>query len=138
MSLASSDWKVGQALPELPKPEITKEQLAEYAEASGDNNPIHLDEELAQSSGFPTVVAHGMILMAFMADHIRQSFPENKYQVKRFRTRFRKVTFAGDTLTCEGSVKALSEDQQVSLALAVRNQRGEVAADAVAEVVATH
>src|SRR5437764_14058120 len=53
----------GQALPSLSK-QVTVEQIRQYAEASGDRNPIHLDETLARSAGMPGVIAHGMITMA--------------------------------------------------------------------------
>ena len=43
---------------------FTREQIAAYAEASGDHNPIHLDEEFAKSVGLPGVIAHGMLQWA--------------------------------------------------------------------------
>jgi len=54
----------GQALPPLTK-HVTVEQIRQYAEASGDRNPIHLDETFARSAGLPGVIAHGMLTMAF-------------------------------------------------------------------------
>ena len=42
---------------------FTKEQIAAYAEASGDRNPIHLDDDFARSVGLPGVIAHGMLQM---------------------------------------------------------------------------
>jgi len=40
---------------------FTKAQIADYAAASGDHNPIHLDDEFAKSVGLPGVIAHGLI-----------------------------------------------------------------------------
>ena len=46
---------------------FTKEQIAAYAEASGDRNPIHLDDDFARSVGLPGVIAHGMLQMGIAA-----------------------------------------------------------------------
>src|SRR5437588_679307 len=100
-------WEEGQTLKVLKKPPITREQLREYAEASSDLNPIHLDESVAKSAGYPTVIVHGMISMAFMADHVLYNFPEKEYRLERLKTRFKKVTFPGDELTCSGEIKKI-------------------------------
>lgn len=46
---------------------VTRADLARYAEASGDHNPIHQDESVARSVGLPGVIAHGMLTMALAA-----------------------------------------------------------------------
>lgn len=46
---------------------ITRADLVRYAEASGDHNPIHQDEEVARSVGLPGVIAHGMYTLALVA-----------------------------------------------------------------------
>lgn len=43
---------------------ITQDEINLYAQISNDYNPIHLDEELAKSHGFPNTIAHGMLTMA--------------------------------------------------------------------------
>src|SRR6201996_2365106 len=97
-------WESGQALEPLVKRPITKEDLRFYAEASEDGNLIHLDDEYAKKAGFPSVIVHGMLSMAFLADHLRFNFPEGQFRLKRMRVRFRRVTFPGDVLTCEGEI----------------------------------
>ena len=44
--------------------EVTREDLRRYADASGDHNPIHLDDDAARALGLPGVVAHGMLTSA--------------------------------------------------------------------------
>ena len=127
-------WPVGTALKPLEKPELTREQLRAYAAVSGDVNPIHLDETFAKEAGFPSVIVHGMISMAFMGDHIRFNFPEADFQLIRMRTRFRKVTFPGDLLTCEGEVKKLNENKSITIALRIKNQKNETTTDGEAEL----
>lgn len=54
---------------------VTRADLARYAEASGDHNPIHQDEEVARSVGLPGVIAHGMYTMALAARAVEAWFP---------------------------------------------------------------
>ena len=54
---------------------ITRADLVRYAEASGDHNPIHQDEEVARSVGLPGVIAHGMYTMALAARAVATWFP---------------------------------------------------------------
>ena len=55
---------------------ITRADLVRYAEASGDHNPIHQDEEVATSVGLPGVIAHGMYTMALAARAVSEWFPD--------------------------------------------------------------
>jgi acyl dehydratase len=54
---------------------ITRADLGRYAEASGDHNPIHQDEDVARSVGLPGVIAHGMFTMALAARAVSDWFP---------------------------------------------------------------
>jgi acyl dehydratase len=128
------NWEIGQALRELTKPPITAAQLKEYAAASGDGNPIHLDASFAREAGFPSVIVHGMISMAFMGDHLLANFPNERFRLGKIRARFRKVTFPGDTLSCEGKIKKVLPSGGYLVQLATRNQHGEVTTDGEAEV----
>ncbi len=128
-------WEVGQPLKVLTKPPITREQLRAYASSSGDGNPIHLDENFAQEAGFPSVIVHGMISMAFLGDTLQYNFPPDAFRVAKIRARFRKVTFPGDVLSCEGRVKRIEPDGRTIVGLLTRNQRGEITTDGEAEIV---
>src|SRR5687768_11141067 len=54
---------------------VTRADLVRYAEASGDHNPIHQDEEVARGVGLPGVIAHGMYTMALAARAVEAWFP---------------------------------------------------------------
>lgn len=56
------DVAVGSELP-AARYELSRDDLRAYAEASGDHNPIHVDEVTAKSVGLPDVIAHGMLTM---------------------------------------------------------------------------
>lgn len=113
-----------QELSPLAKPPITREQLKHYALTSGDVNPIHLDEQFAKDAGFPSVIAHGMLSMAFLGDYINQQFPTASYRLVRFKARFKKITFPGDTITCLGKLRSMTGNE-ITIALTTRNQRNE-------------
>jgi acyl dehydratase len=49
---------------------VTRADLVAYAAASGDQNPIHQDEEIARSVGLPGVIAHGMYTLALAARYV--------------------------------------------------------------------
>jgi acyl dehydratase len=55
---------------------VTRADLVAYAEASGDHNPIHQDDEVARSVGLPGVIAHGMYTMALAARAVADWFPD--------------------------------------------------------------
>jgi acyl dehydratase len=49
---------------------VNRALLKQYADASGDQNPIHQDEAFATSVGLPDVIAHGMLTMALVAKYV--------------------------------------------------------------------
>ena len=49
---------------------INRQLLIDYANASGDQNPIHQDETFAKSVGLPDVIAHGMLTMALAGKYL--------------------------------------------------------------------
>src|SRR4029079_15816865 len=63
---------VGQELPPLVKGPISRDDLKAYAAASGDPNPIHVDEEFAKNAGYPGVFAHGMLSMGYVGEFLVQ------------------------------------------------------------------
>ena len=69
--------------------DIDRALLKQYADASGDQNPIHQDEAFAKSVGLADVIAHGMLTMALAGKYISDwaGGPQN---VKEFSARFTK------------------------------------------------
>lgn len=114
MPLDAASVRVGDVLPDLPKEPITREHLRRYAEASGDRNPIHLDDDFAKSAGYPSVFAHGMLSMGYLGEFLVRAGggPE---AVRKFRARFTQLTWPGDQLTCRGTVTAVRDEAGVRL-----------------------
>lgn len=79
---------------------IDPDQTCRYAEAAGDRNPIHLDEQVARMAGLPGIIVHGLCTMAFtskvMIDHLCDREPR---RLKRLRVRFSRPVFPGQTLS---------------------------------------
>ena len=69
--------------------EVNRELLKQYADASGDQNPIHQDETFAKSVGLPDVIAHGMLTMALAGKYI-SDWAGGPQSVKEFSARFTK------------------------------------------------
>lgn len=51
---------------------INRQLLIDYANASGDQNPIHQDEAFAKSVGLPDVIAHGMLTLALAGKYLSE------------------------------------------------------------------
>jgi len=109
MAIDARSVKVGDALPELMKGPITKDDLKRYGTASGDPNPIHLDEEFAKSAGYPGVFAHGMLSMGYLGE-LAVRAAGGPAGVRKLRARFAKLTWPGDRLACRGVVTAVRDE----------------------------
>lgn len=125
--------KTGQTLPPLTK-HVTVEQIRQYADASGDHNPIHLDDTFARAAGLPGVIAHGMLTMGF-ANQMVTDWLGDRSMLKGLRGRFAGMVLPGDDITCTGTVSAKDETaRRVEISIVVTNQRREkVLNKAVAE-----
>lgn len=83
---------------------FTREQIAAYAEASGDHNPIHLDDELARSAGLPGLIAHGMLQMG-LAARVAAEAAGGPGRLRSLRCRFAGMVRPGDTVTFGGELR---------------------------------
>jgi len=110
--------EVGTELPERVF-YLDRVLLKQYADASGDQNPIHQNEEFALSVGLPNVIAHGMLTMALVGKYV-SDFAGGSANVLEYGARFIKpvIVPAGQKvdLTVSASVTELS-DGKVSLTL---------------------
>ena len=88
------------AFPPLLTAAITRLDLALYAGASGDHNPVHVDIDSARRAGFDDVFAHGMLVMAHAARGLTAWTPQRR--LRALQLRFKRITHIGDRLRCEG------------------------------------
>jgi len=118
---------VGDELPALALPPVTRATLALYAGASGDHNPIHTDIDFARAAGMPDVVAHGMLSMAWLGRLLTNWAPQR--DLREFSVRFSAMTQLGERIVCTGRVTEKLErdgERLVRVAVATANEAGEV------------
>lgn len=107
---------------------VTRADLAAYAEASGDHNPIHLDEDVARSVGLPGVIAHGMFTLALAARAV-QEWAGEPGRVVEIGAKFTKPVVVpegadGVVVHVAGKVRGV-EDGRATLALTVTTGSGD-------------
>ena len=116
-----SENSVSPNLPALARLAVTftREQIAAYAEASGDMNPIHLDDAFAKSVGLPGIIAHGLLQMGLLA-RVAADAASGPTHLRKLSCRFAGMVGPGDTVTFGARVA-----EPGVLELTATNQRGE-------------
>lgn len=94
--------KSGDILPDLRPARISRSTLALFAGASGDHQPSHLDIDAARAKGREDVIAHGMLMMAFVSRMLTDLVPQER--IRSFRSRFVTVTPVNAEPLCTGRV----------------------------------
>lgn len=118
---------VGDTLPPLALPPLSRTTCALFAGASGDHNPIHIDSDAARAAGLPDVIGHGMLSMALIGRLLTGWIPQAA--LRSVDVRFQDTTRIGDAVTCSGEIVETSEvGGETLLRVAVRavDQAGNV------------
>lgn len=114
-------------IPEL-KTIITQEKINCYARASGDFNPIHLDQAFARQTPAGGTIAHGMLILAYVSRVMTMAFGHSWLTSGRLDVRFKNPARPGDTVTATGKVRketAGGDYKTVVCEIICINQRGE-------------
>ena len=113
---------------ELPKLTHTykRQDLVDYANASGDQNRIHLDEEFAKSVGLPDVIAHGMLTMA-LAGNVVTNWLQDINAIKSFSVKFSSPVVVpnnseGTIVEFSGKIEEKIDNKQIKIGLEARCQ----------------
>ena len=116
---------------------LDRAMLKAYADASGDQNPIHQDEEFAVSVGLPNVIAHGMLTMALVGKYVTD-WADGSASVKEYSARFVKpVIVPADQkvdLTVSATVSEIDDDR-ISITLSATSAGVKVLGMAKAVVI---
>jgi acyl dehydratase len=94
--------EVGDRMPQHVVGPFTSRDLAAYAEASGDTNPLHLDAHVAGSVGLAAPPVHGMLLLASLEPALRDWRPD--LEIARLSARFTRPVLEGEAVTLSGRV----------------------------------
>lgn len=112
---------------------LSQDQIDRYADASGDHNPIHVDEAFARSTPFGGTIAHGMLVLASISEMMAAAFGEAWLSNGKLKVRFRAPARPGDTITASAKPKAWKADETLTYAVECRNQDGELLISGTAE-----
>ena len=96
--------EAGQALPEL---RVTPDKYLphRYAGASGDFNPIHIDNEFAQAVGLPRNILHGLYSMALVARGCAALAGGDPRALKRLQVQFRGMGVPEQEIVVSGTIR---------------------------------
>jgi acyl dehydratase len=115
---------------------ITDEDIRKFADASGDHNPLHLDEEFAKTTRFGRRIAHGMLSASLISAVIAGELPGEGSIYLAQTLQFVAPVFPDDTVTAKVTIVSQREDKPiVKLATVCTNQHGEVVVKGEATVL---
>jgi len=120
--MKASEAVVGTEAP-VKEHKLTRTDLVQYAGASGDYNPMHHDEILAQKAGLPSVFGHGMFSMGFLGTALTEFV--GLQHLRSYSVRFVKQTWPGEVLRTKVVVTGI-DDGVVELECSLANADGEV------------
>ena len=106
---------------------IGDDDIRAFADASGDHNPLHLDEEFAKQTRFGRRIAHGMLSASLISAVIANELPGEGSIYLGQTLQFVAPVFLGDTVTARVTVSSIREDKPIlKLATVCTNQRDEL------------
>jgi acyl dehydratase len=128
---------VGDAAPERRYGPLTQVDVVRYAGASGDFNPLHVDDAAARAAGFPSVFVMGLLPAGVLSGYLSDWLGPQR--IRRFAVRFRAQVWPGDELICTGRVDAVEPTEggrtSVRVSLICATERNGAVCTAEAEVV---
>lgn len=91
---------------------ITESEVRAFADASGDHNPLHLDEEYAQGTRFGRRIAHGMLLGSYISALIGMELPGEGTIYMKQELNFLRPVYYGDVIRVEIRVEELLQEKK--------------------------
>jgi acyl dehydratase len=125
--LVFKNIKVGDALTPLTKTGITRTQISQFAAATNDFAPMHVDEELAKSKGYSGICAQNQLAFAYCEQALNNH--ANNLDILKMTSTFQKLIWPGDMLTCKGLISKRYEQEGqhlVDFDLWVENQNQDI------------
>ena len=122
------DIHQGDSLPTIVK-HLTQQKINLYAEASGDFNPIHVDEAFAAKTPLGGTIAHGMLILAYASEMMTKAFGDSWLEGGRLSVRFKAPARPQDTITTTGKIDSIEYKDGVpcvNCSLECQNQNGDM------------
>ncbi|MCK4285129.1 MAG: MaoC family dehydratase [Candidatus Lokiarchaeota archaeon] len=102
-----SDLKVGQVF-KSEFDALTRDLLKQYAKASGDTNPIHVNDAVAEAAGLKGVIAHGLFSFGFISKLFEDFLEHGKYgKIIEFLVEMRGMVRCRDKLVTEATIEKI-------------------------------
>ncbi len=115
---------------------VTEEMIDHFAQATGDDNPVHLDEEFAKTSIFKKRVAHGMLTTGIMSGVFGTQFPGQGTIYISQTVNFVRPVFIGDEVTVSLKVLEINATKnRIMVETICLNQDGQKVLTGRAEVM---
>lgn len=91
---------------------VTESDIAKFAEVSGDNNPLHLDEAFAKTTRFKERIAHGMLSAGFISTILGTKLPGPGSIYLSQSLRFTAAVKIGDTVIARAEITDIRRDKK--------------------------
>ena len=115
---------------------IEDRHVRAFAEATGDNNPLHVDDVYAEASPFKRRVAHGVLLSGIVSGLLGTRFPGLGTIAREMYSKYQKPVYLGDTVTVAAEVAERNEKLNLAkITFKVTNQDGVMVARGYAVVI---
>ena len=104
---------------------VTEEMMDAFWKISGDENPLHMKKEFAQSQGYRDRVVYGMLTSSFLSQLVGVHLPGKYCLLQGMELKYLNPVYAGDTLTVKGTVDELHPSVKMAVIKAlITNQDG--------------
>ena len=115
---------------------ITKEMVENFAQLSGDFNPLHMNEEYAKKTSFGKRVCHGMLLSSLFSQLVGMFLPGKNSLYFSQSLNFQSPCFIDDEVTIEGEIIEKSAAlQMITLKTQITNQHGKCILDGLGKII---
>jgi len=94
---------------------ITENMVSNYANVSGDFNPIHLDDEYAKNTEFKNKIVHGMLLISNINEIMYLNFDDNWNKKGSLKIKFRSPLFVNSKLITNLKIKKIDKNNDGTL-----------------------
>ena len=116
--------------------QINESTINEFARISGDQKPLHIDEQYAAKTQFGKRVCHGMLLASFFSRLVGMYMPGKNALYFSQTLNFQTPCFVGDKVTIEGEVIDKSQSTRIiTIKTTAHNQVDKCLVDGIAKVI---
>lgn len=104
--ISLDDLKIGAAIE--VQHVVTPKVIDAFAELSGDQSPIHVNESASKEAGFDQRVAHGAILVAWISEIVGMRLPGRRALLVELNVKFDRPIYSNDTVVLRAEVMGIS------------------------------